>query len=54
MSSLLAAFDLGAPPKLLQQIYDAEKKVLRPIDLQQPHDFEFNPENFHEHLGDEL
>lgn len=31
--SLLAAYDLGAPAKLLQAIFDAEKSDLDPIHL---------------------
>jgi len=31
--SLLAAYDLGAPAKLLQAIYDEEQKMQRPVDL---------------------
>lgn len=33
MLSLLAAYDLGATAKLLQAIYDQEKKTLSPINL---------------------
>ena len=31
--SLLAAYDLGAPAKILQAIYDEDKKMQRHIDL---------------------
>jgi hypothetical protein len=31
--SLLAAYDLGAPAKLLQAIYNEEQKMQRPVDL---------------------
>jgi len=33
---LFAAYDLGAPPRVLQAIFDKEKKVQRPIDLGNP------------------
>ncbi|KDQ11687.1 hypothetical protein BOTBODRAFT_35116 [Botryobasidium botryosum FD-172 SS1] len=33
---LYAAYDLGAPPRVLQAIFDKEKKVQRPIDLGNP------------------
>lgn len=32
-SSLLAAYDLGAPPAVLQAIYEEEEKVQSPINL---------------------
>lgn len=32
-TSVLAAYDLGAPGSLIQTIYDDEAKIQRPIDL---------------------
>ncbi|KZT62051.1 hypothetical protein CALCODRAFT_490619 [Calocera cornea HHB12733] len=49
---LLAAYDLGAPPALLQEIYDAEASYQRPIEGEgKLNDLEVDRKNWTEHVG---
>ncbi|KDQ18174.1 hypothetical protein BOTBODRAFT_104662 [Botryobasidium botryosum FD-172 SS1] len=54
---LFAAYDLGAPPKLLQAIYDKEARHQRPIDLGKPDispkPGQVNQNNWTQWLGDQ-
>jgi hypothetical protein len=51
MCSLLAAYDLGAPPKLLQAMYDNDAKPLRPIGLDEVDHPTVTTQNWREYLG---
>lgn len=60
MDSLLAAYDLGAPVKLLQSIYDAQLSGLDPIHLadrqtktvEEQH-VDMNKTNWQQYVGNE-
>jgi len=58
VTSVLAAYDFGAPPQVLQAIYDEEGKVLDSINLVDrqrgtvaPPDTSINAKNWNEHVG---
>jgi hypothetical protein len=52
--SLLAVYDLGAPANVLQAIYDAKVKSLRPIDMVDKKELEpMTGENWTNFLGQE-
>ena len=60
LHSILALYDLGAPPSIIQQMYDAEAKDLSPINLVDrkeqkvaPPDVAITRENWTEHVGQE-
>jgi hypothetical protein len=53
--SILAAYDLGAPAKVLQAIYDTEAKILRPIDSVEKKALEnLTQQNWTNYLGQEM
>ena len=52
MNSLLAAYDLGAPAGLLQEIYNDEARIQRPIFLDETDKaIVVNEENWPQYLG---
>ncbi|KZV92162.1 hypothetical protein EXIGLDRAFT_647560 [Exidia glandulosa HHB12029] len=50
---LLAAYDLGAPPSVLNAIYAKDAKDLRPFELEGSNDLKVDRSNWKTHLGDE-
>jgi hypothetical protein len=51
---LIAAYDLGASPGLLQKIYDEEAKGQRPIFVEEKDkDILITTDNWKKHLGDQ-
>lgn len=60
LSSILALYDFGAPPKLIQHTYELEAKVQSPINLIDRQtqkvdilDLEITTKNWTEHVGNE-
>ena len=52
--SILAAYDLGAPPELLKKIYAQEAKIQRPIFIKEEHkNIVVRTENWVQYLGNQ-